>query len=290
MFYRQKILLALIEVNGRSITKTDLQKLLFLFCQEQDKNHYDFFPYNYGPFSFTSYNDKQKLIEQGILSETSKLMLAQPSNYLTKLKVSDAVALQQFMARQHERGNVFMRQVYLNYPRYAVRSKIIDKLLSKEERDRVTAVWNKEKTPTLFTIGYEGSSIDHYLRRLIFNNVQTLVDVRRNPFSRKHGFSKRQLQQYLSKVGIRYVHLPELGIASHLRKNLTDEADYADLFQQYSQNILPQQTEALAIITNLLQTDKRIALTCFEADPCMCHRHKITQKLEGKVDCPIVHI
>lgn len=54
MFYRQKLLLALIESNGHSIKRTDLQKLLFLFCQETGQNYYDFFPHKYGPFSAKS--------------------------------------------------------------------------------------------------------------------------------------------------------------------------------------------------------------------------------------------
>jgi hypothetical protein len=55
MYYRRKILLALIEVFGGSLQSTDCEKLLFNFCQQTGKNHYDFFPYKYGPFSFLSY-------------------------------------------------------------------------------------------------------------------------------------------------------------------------------------------------------------------------------------------
>jgi hypothetical protein len=46
MFYRRKILLALLEAFGGSLKRTDCQKLLFLFCQRRGKNYYDFFPYN----------------------------------------------------------------------------------------------------------------------------------------------------------------------------------------------------------------------------------------------------
>src|SRR3989304_7086803 len=55
MYYRRKILLALIEVFGGSLQSTDCEKLLFNFCQKTGKNHYYFFPYKYGPFSFLSY-------------------------------------------------------------------------------------------------------------------------------------------------------------------------------------------------------------------------------------------
>jgi uncharacterized protein (DUF488 family) len=45
MYYRRKILLALIEVFGGSLKSTDCEKLLFNFCQQREKNHYDFFPH-----------------------------------------------------------------------------------------------------------------------------------------------------------------------------------------------------------------------------------------------------
>ncbi len=47
MYCRRKILLALIEVFGGSLQNTDCEKLLFNFCQQTGKNHYDFFPYKY---------------------------------------------------------------------------------------------------------------------------------------------------------------------------------------------------------------------------------------------------
>ncbi|WP_322789506.1 DUF488 domain-containing protein [Bartonella elizabethae] len=56
-----------------------------------------------------------------------------------------------------------------------------------------------------FTIGYEGKSLDHYLNCLIENNVKTLCDVRKNPISRKHCFSKRQLEKAISNIGIKYM-------------------------------------------------------------------------------------
>ncbi|WP_375627098.1 DUF488 family protein [Bartonella sp. MU37NMGALS] len=71
-----------------------------------------------------------------------------------------------------------------------------------------------------FTIGYEGKSLENYLKSLIENNIKTLCDVRKNPISRKHGFSKRQLEKAVSNIDIEYMHMPELGIASEKRRNL----------------------------------------------------------------------
>ena len=74
-----------------------------------------------------------------------------------------------------------------------------------------------------------------------------LCDVRRNPLSRKYGFSKSTLSKACGNVGIRYEHLPELGIASEQRQELTTQADYDALFEVYERKDLPLQSEALAL-------------------------------------------
>ena len=180
MFYRQKILLALVQLNEGSIGSTDLQKLLFLFCQETGQDYYEFFPHKFGPYSFTSHDDKQKLISQGVLKDEETFTLNTPTpNYVAQLKASDARALQQFLSKHPQRGRVLQRKAYLSYPEYASRSKIAEKLLTPTEMAAISSVWNREVTAVLFTIGYEGHTIDHYLRRLLLNNVRVLVDVRR---------------------------------------------------------------------------------------------------------------
>lgn len=124
------------------------------------------------------------------------------------------------------------------------------------------------------------------------NNVSVLIDVRNNPFSRKHGFSQRELQSYLGKVGVQYHHLPELGITSKLRKNLDGKQSYEKLFDYYAGTILPAQQPALSKIKELLLKYRRIALTCFEAEYHMCHRHKIAElfEMDESLDIPVIHI
>ena len=72
---------------------------------------------------------------------------------------------------------------------------------------------------TLFTIGYEGRNIEEYLGLLKKNIVKLVIDVRRNPISRKRGFSKNRMREALSSEGIEYMHFPQLGIESKNRKS-----------------------------------------------------------------------
>ncbi len=293
MFYRQKVLLALIEIYGGQLPATDLQKLLFLFCQLINENYYDFFPHKYGAFSFTSYYDKRKLIERELLKDSSNFELATSTSYISQLESKDRITLRAFASKYRVlRGEELIRKTYLEFPQYAARSEISNTILTENEYKIVSSYWNTNTERTLFTIGYEASSIDQYLYRLILHNVNTLIDVRKNPFSRKHGFSQKDLKNYVEKADIRYFHLPELGIDSHLRKDLNGEDDYKTLFEHYAAEILPAQQPALSTLKQEVIEFSRVAITCFEADYHMCHRHKIAEVLEtdNDLNVPICHI
>ena len=82
MFYRRKILLALLEAFGGILTKTDCQKLVFLFCVRRGKNYYDFFPHKYGNFSFLLHQDRERLIDLGYLVKQNDFELKEAQAYL----------------------------------------------------------------------------------------------------------------------------------------------------------------------------------------------------------------
>src|SRR5580698_10272820 len=73
LFDRQKCLLALLDAHNGEVGNLDFQKLLFLYCQEVEENPYEFVPYKYGGFSFTSYADKRRLIDQGLLADEERI-------------------------------------------------------------------------------------------------------------------------------------------------------------------------------------------------------------------------
>lgn len=293
MYYRRKIMLALIEAFGGSMDSTDFEKLLFLYCRKSGQNFYDFFPYKFGCFSFVSYQDKRVLSMNGVLSDSEKFMLAPGlRGFVEKLKPQDKEALTCLKDEMSLRGEALVRKVYREYPYYASRSEILDKILSKADQAKVIEQINTESAPCLFTLGYEGITIDAYIDKLIAHNIALVADVRKNPLSMKYGFSKTKFKNYLEKAGIAYEHIPALGIDSELRKNLDSQKDYAELFELYRNEILPRQDASIETLKLLLKRHKRIALTCFEAHHASCHRHKITELLEKdeSVTAPIRHI
>lgn len=293
MVYRQKLLLALLESFGGRLANTDLEKLLFLFCKESGTDYYDFFPYRFGPFSFISYHDKRKLVEIGALRNSDCFELRPNMKYIPLLAPADRHALRLFASRfGGVKGRRLLRWTYLAYPEYSSRSEIATTVLSPEELSTVTSSWNYDVNPILFSIGYEGISIDKYLYRLISNNVRVLIDVRKNPLSRKHGFSKKSLEKYIRSTGIDYCHVGELGVPSAMRRDLNDAEDYSSLFEYYRVHILANQSQALNQIRDSVTQHRRVALTCFEADYQMCHRHVITDFLEAddSFGVPVIHI
>ena len=208
MYYRQKILLSLLEKCGGMLANTDFEKLLFLYCQKTNSAHYDFFPYKYGGFSFVSYYDKRKLTYAGILVDVDRFELATSESFFPQLKSLDRTSVRNFVAQtKHLRGKKLVRTVYTEYPAYALRSEVASQILPVDEYAQVRKHWVIDTKPALLTIGYEGLSIDAYLNKLIINNVLVLVDVRANPVSRKYGFSKRILQNHIEKTNIHYIHL-----------------------------------------------------------------------------------
>jgi len=200
-------------------------------------------------------------------------------DYLSQLKKTDEKAIRN-MYKEFENKNEkeIINFVYSNYPYYSLKSEIIDKYLNIDIIEGLNKKY-KNSSEKLFTIGYEGISIDEYLNKLILNNVKVLCDVRKNPISMKYGFSKKQLKDYCSKLGIEYIHIPELGIESNKRKNLNTDEDYNLLFEEYKTETLPFKRDFLVRIIELIRIYNRVALTCFESDHKHCHRNKVSEEL-----------
>lgn len=276
MYYRQKLLLGLLQALGGRQPRTDFQKILFLLARKQDKPAYDFVPYQYGCFSWQSYADLRALTTRGFLAQDDDWKLTGSDDYLGQLRNADRELVESLIAELDGiRGNDLVRRVYLAEPYYAIHSRIAKNILTQHELSTVEAARPAQSEPTLFTIGYEGRSLDAFVDALIRENVAVLCDVRRNAFSMKYGFSKSQLATALDKARIRYRHIPELGIASEKRKSLDSVADYESLFADYERETLPARTDAVEDVIREVNSSNRVALMCFEKDVCMCHRGRL---------------
>lgn len=281
MYYRRKILLALLEAFDNRLEKISLQKLLMLLTKQQQKPDFHFVPYKFGCFSFqanadlvtmTKYN--QTAMEDNCWIKTDK------EKYLLGLKERDRQAIRYVKLQYgNKTAEELIKYTYVKFPYFAVNSTIAKERLSQEEYKRVLDAQPKSNRTILYTIGYEGISLEEYLNKLILNDIKVLCDVRKNSLSMKYGFSKSQLQKACEGVGIKYIHIPDLGIDSDKRQELNTQTDYDRLFKTYCSDILPQTIEIQENLLSLLKKEQRIALTCFEANICQCHRKHLADAI-----------
>jgi len=292
-YNRQKLLLFLIEQAGGNLHKMDLQKLLFLYIKESGANHYAFVPYRFGCYSFLADDDLDLLQKRGWLEQNDKELRLHTSIALLSWAKNnpERKAVRVWLKKKTKRGRTLLREVYRQYPYYAINSEIKEQLLDKKELELVnkSEVITESSKKLIYTIGYEGLHIEEYINKLILNGIKLLCDVRKNPLSRKYGFSKRSLSTLLPKFGIKYLHIPELGIESQNRKCLKSSSDYEALFDDY-QKSLPGRQVGLTRIMKEFATHKRIALTCFERESQSCHRHCISDFLVRHNSIPVCHL
>ena len=282
MFTRQKYLIAYLSAAGGQCSHIQLDKGLFWLSKEKLKtNIYDFHPYLFGPFSETLYLDLRTLGEKGLLAQDKEnvwLRTSQQQNkkFLDKIPSEDFYEITLIASEFAKMSfNKTLEKVYTAYPYFAINNPNYKNRFRKHDpRLRL-----ENKTAKIFTIGYEGISIDEFLNQLIRNNIHILVDVRNNPHSMKYGFSEKKLESICGRHGIEYLSIRNLGIVSDKRQMLETAEDYKKLFADFEKNHMPKVSEELGQLQQLLEGGKRIALMCFEKDISCCHREVVGRHL-----------
>ena len=299
-YRRQRLLLYFLEYlspgqidEQGGISKMDLQKLLLLYCLQMGSKHYDFVPWERGGYSFQCEADLNLLEKRGwIKTRDSRLFLNETistDSWVATGKEREGV--RNWIRRSPWRGEELVKRTYQLYPYYAFHSRIKGDLLNTEELERVKCSVGEVESNEIvvFTLGYEGIHFETYLNKLVSNRVALLCDVRNNPLSRKFGFSASKLSSVLPKLDIEYRHFPELGIVSEKRKTLNTRADYEVLFQHYCEDLM-ERREELERLTQIIESKRRVVLTCFEAEPQHCHRHCISDFLENEYHYRVEHL
>jgi uncharacterized protein (DUF488 family) len=142
----------------------------------------------------------------------------------------------------------------------------------------------------LFTIGHSVHPIEEFLEILAAHDVEQVADVRTIPKSlRNPQFAKDALERELTRRGIRYVHLPELGGLRHARKDSINTAWRNASFRGYADYMqTPEFERGLARLIEL-SSGRPTAIMCAEAVPWRCHRSLIADALVAR-GIPVEHI
>ena len=293
MLTRERIALKVLEEAGGSLNKTTFVKLMFLLRMETDlaqhPSFYDFVPYKYGPHSFALYRDLFRLGSYGYVDEGEDYVALNKNQFVVTQQQTEALALslQVAVADIVERyGQMklspLIKDVYDRYRWYALNSE-------RSERNLFPIPSRPKALPAVYTIGYEGKTVDAFFNYLLETGIEMVIDVRANPVSRKYGFAGRRMKQISENIGMDYRHLPSLGVPSRERANLSDEASYTRYFAKYEQDILANREQEINEVGTFMRGIPSV-LVCVEKDAECCHRSKLAEFVANESRLRIVNL
>ena len=127
---------------------------------------------------------------------------------------------------------------------------------------------------TLYTIGHSTRSLDELVSALMVHSIETLVDIRAFPMSRRlPHFNRESLERSLPEQGIRYLWMKALG---GYRKATGKDSPHTALrnanFRNYADYTLTPEFEQAASELIQIASRSRTAYMCAERLYFRCHR------------------
>jgi len=134
----------------------------------------------------------------------------------------------------------------------------------------------------LFTIGHSTRSFDEFLSLLREFKIDTLIDIRRYPGSRRlPHFNRQSLEKALPAAGIEYLWLEDLGgrrsgpgIAESLNPGLKHPA-----FRHYADYMQTERFRSVILRLMSIASEKTAAIMCAEKLFWKCHRRLLSDYL-----------
>jgi uncharacterized protein (DUF488 family) len=135
---------------------------------------------------------------------------------------------------------------------------------------------------TLATLGYEGLNIETFFNILKDHSIETIVDIRELPISRKPGFSKNALIKHAESFGLQYVHLRDFGAPRAIRHQYRADDDWDKFTDEYLTHLKLQKASLVSLL-DLVQ-HQNCCLLCFETNHLRCHRRYVANALFSRTD------
>jgi uncharacterized protein (DUF488 family) len=142
---------------------------------------------------------------------------------------------------------------------------------------------------TLFTIGYEKARLVDVVAALAAAGINTLIDVRDRPISRRPGFSKRQLAAAVEEAGTRYLHLQALGTPPEGRE-ANRRRQWPRFWEIVEARLASAEAELALQEAGRLAQDSASCLLCYEADWHCCHRRRVAELLVDRFGLAVRHL
>ena len=134
---------------------------------------------------------------------------------------------------------------------------------------------------TVYTIGHSTRSLDELVAALQAHGIETLVDIRAFPMSRRlPHFNRESLEKALPLVGIEYTWEPRLGgRRKKIREDSPNVALRNDSFRNYADYMLTEEFKTAIQDVIALAEKKKTAIMCAERVYFQCHRMLVSDWL-----------
>lgn len=141
----------------------------------------------------------------------------------------------------------------------------------------------------LYTIGYEGASVDGLVGALKAAGVAHVLDIRYSPYSKRDEFSTDALAPALSAYGIGYTHIKALGNppAGREAARLGHVSAYREIMAAHLKS--PDGAAGLQQALTLAVAEP-VCLLCLERSARHCHRHIVADAITARTGLTLEHL
>lgn len=135
----------------------------------------------------------------------------------------------------------------------------------------------------VYTIGHSTLSKEGFLEMLFTAEIETLVDIRTFPASRKFPqFNQAKFKEWLNEANIEYIYAPLLGGRRNKSQLIQEEVNNGwenQSFHNYADYTLTEGFQEGIENLKEIARDKRTVYCCSERHPARCHRLLISNWL-----------
>lgn len=139
------------------------------------------------------------------------------------------------------------------------------------------------KAHTIYTIGHSTHTMEEFMEMLKSFNIQTLVDIRSLPGSRKFPqFDKENMEVVLPQNGVQYIHMLSLGGRRKVKKDSHNTRWRKDSFRGYADYMeTPEFASAVKELEKIAKKTTTVYM-CAEAVWWRCHRSMVSDYLKAE--------
>lgn len=125
----------------------------------------------------------------------------------------------------------------------------------------------------LYSIGHGQKTFEELAKELLSFDIEFLIDVRSNPFSKwAPQFNRGVIEGLLNGLPIRYAYMGDQIGGRPLNEDCYDEDGF---FDYHKMALVPQFIAGLRRLIDADSKHFRVAVMCSESNPAECHRSKL---------------